>query len=368
MDIATHKGTITNKQLLLAVACFIFGSTLQSSFSIGVTKQDTWIVVITGFIVGAIVALICLTLSSKFPGKTIIEINEIVYGKVIGKVVSSLYIFVIFSSVYLNTRDVGNFIVRDTMPQTPLAAILIIFIFVCAFAVNKGIVAIVRLGFLFFLLYIIALIISIILLLNNMNFSYFSPSFTLPIMNYVQGTHIIGLIPFGEVYIFMMIYPSVDKNCKVKKSVLSGMLIAAIAMLIIAIRDWSVLGSTATIFKLPTYQTVSVIEVGETLSRAEALFSISFVVLLFFKISVMYYALMIAFAQIFNIKSYKPLTYIVGIISICLSILIYDSVSENAYFAPNIAPTYVTFFAVVLPILALLIAKARGIGRKRGCT
>lgn len=351
--------SITNNQLTYSVACFIFGSTLLSCFVVSTSRQDTWFVVITGALLGIAVSLIYLNLSSNFPGKTIVEINDIVYGKIIGKFISSLYLFYFLSGVYLNSRDVGNFIVGYLMPETPIIAILILFISMCAFAVYKGIRTIVRMSFLFIVVYLIGLLISFVLLLKDMNFSNLSPSFTLPLIKYIQGTHIIALIPFGEIIVFTMILQNVNNQKKIKRSYILGMAIAAIGMLVVSVKDCAVLGNTGQIMTLPTFQADTLISYGNIISRAEVIFSFVFLSVLFFKISVMLYGFSLGIQQLFILKSFKPFLALFAVIIVCLAVSAYSSITNNLYFGTNIGATYVTFYAVVLPGITLIIAKLK---------
>lgn len=351
--------SITNRQLTCAVACFIFGSTLLSCFVVGTSRQDTWFVVITGALLGIAVSLVYLNLSSNFPGKTIVEINDIVYGKIIGKFISSLYLFFFLSGAYLNTRDVGNFVVGYLMPATPIIAILILFISMCVFAVYKGIRTIVRMSFLLIVIFLTGLSISFVLLLKDMNFSNLTPSFTLPLIKYIQGTHIIALIPFGEIVVFIMILQNVNDQKKIKSSYILGMVIAAIGMLVVSIKDCAILGNTGQMMTLPTFQGDTLISYGNILSRAEVIFSFVFLSVLFFKISVMLYGFSLGIQQLFILKSFKPFLPLFAVIIVCFAVSIYSSITNNLYFGTNIAATYVTFFAVLLPGITLIIAKSK---------
>ena len=48
------NGKVSASQFMFTVACFIQASTLLTAFFISVTKQDSWIVSIFGFLVGMI--------------------------------------------------------------------------------------------------------------------------------------------------------------------------------------------------------------------------------------------------------------------------------------------------------------------------
>ena len=66
------------------------------------------------------------------------EINNAVFGRVVGKTISVFYIFFFVSLALLNTRVLGDFINSSVLRQTPIMIVSIIFILVCAWAVRKG--------------------------------------------------------------------------------------------------------------------------------------------------------------------------------------------------------------------------------------
>ena len=76
-------------------------------------------------------------LQKKYPGKTIIEINDCVFGTYIGKIFSSLYIFFFFSLAFLNANNMSGFVSSYVLPDTPTVVILFMFMFVCAWSVRK---------------------------------------------------------------------------------------------------------------------------------------------------------------------------------------------------------------------------------------
>lgn len=125
------KEQISSSQLMFSMACFIFGSTLLTGFVTGVTQQETWISTIAGYILSLPILVIYVLLANKYPGKSIIQITIEIFGDVLGRVISIFYIFFFFSLCFLNTNDVGDFVSGYIMPDTPVVAIYIMFVFIC---------------------------------------------------------------------------------------------------------------------------------------------------------------------------------------------------------------------------------------------
>lgn len=357
METILEQGKITGRQLMFAVAALIHGSTLLSSYVVNVTKQDTCYAVLLAFAASIPLALMYIKFFEIFPGKNIISINDIVFGKIIGKIVSCFYLFFFFSLVYLNVRDVCNFITGYIMPQTPLYAISILFVTVCAYAVLKGITVMGRYAFLCVVMMFAFKLFSTILLFPQMDFSNFLPAFQQPLISYVNSTHVLLTLPYAEFISFLMIFPYVvekDRE-KLKKYFLSGVFIGFILMLLVCLRDWAVLGNTSLVLTQVTYQSARMINIGGVLTRLEVLFAVGLLVLQFYKVSILLYVSSIATAQIFGLKSYKSLVPVLGILAICFSIIVWDSAAEGSYWGSNVAPFYSSFFEIVIPGITFII-------------
>lgn len=92
-----ENGEISNTQLKLLVFSFLQSMILTINFSYYITEHQTWIAVIIAFIIAVIFILLYLKIALKFPGKNIIQINDIVFGAYLGKLISASYIWFFFS-------------------------------------------------------------------------------------------------------------------------------------------------------------------------------------------------------------------------------------------------------------------------------
>lgn len=355
METILEQGKITGKQLMFAVACFIHGSTLLAAFVVGVTKQDSCYAILIAFLLSIPLALMYIKLFDIYPGKNILSINDIVFGKIIGKIISCFYLFFFFSLVFLNVREVCSFVAGYILPETPLYAVSIMFVAVCAYAALKGITVMVRYAFLCSALIFGFKIFSTVLLFPKMDFSNYLPAFQLPLINYVNSVHVLVTLPFAEFMVFIMIFPYVEKREEIKKYFLGGMVIGLVLMLLICIRDWAVLGNVATVVTQATFQAARIIDIDDVLSRMEMFFAVGLLVLQFYKVSILLYASSIATAQLFGLKSYKSLVPVLGVLAICFSIIVWDTLAESSYWGSNIAPFYSSFFEIVIPGITFII-------------
>jgi spore germination protein KB len=250
------------------------------------------------------------------------------------------------------------------MPETPMIALLIMFIFVCAWAVRAGVETMVRYSWLFVVVSFIVIIFILLLLMKEMKLDNLLPMFTLPPLKYVQGTHIVAAIPFGEILVFMMMAPFLDNQQKIAKSFLWGFLIGAVTLLTIVVRDVVTLGNLISYATLPSYEVVKLIDVFDILTRMEVLYAIELLILLFFKVSILYFATVLALFQVLRLRCYKPYIFITGVIILSLSMIVFRSPMENAYWGSTAAPAFSSIFQLVIPGAALLTSVLRDMLQK----
>lgn len=321
-------------------------------------EQDSWIAVILACLISLPVVWMYGTLNKWYPSKSLIEINEEVFGRIIGSIISVIYVFYFISISALNTRDLGNF-AHIILPNTPVAFLLIVFIFVCTWAVKKGAWNITSYGTLFVVVSLAIIIINSILLIGETRLEYFTPSFTFPVKDYVAGTHLVSMLPLCEIFIFFMFVPYMKKTDELGKVLSKGLVIGTMILLLIVARDITVLGDSVLFLTLPSYSVVRLINVGEILTRLEIVYSIILIMLLFIKVSAIMFATVSASARLMKFTSYSFLVNILGAFTILYAISVFPSESEHVEWTFRAAPMYSTLFLVVLPAVTLITAAIR---------
>jgi len=361
-----EKEKISSGLLMFSMACLIQSSSLLIGFTSTVTRQDTWIIVIFSFILILPVLWIYIKLATKFPGKSIIEINECVFGKIVGKVLSSLYVFFFFSVAFLNGGLLSGFVGSTILPETPKAAIIIALVLLFVYTLRKGIEPITRCSTFFVIILIATLLINSILLIKNMKLSNFLPIFTLPINKYIQATQTEVFLPFCDIFVFFMLFPNLQNPKDVKKPFLNGLIIGAATVFFVVLRDTAVLGTSIQFMSRPAYEAVRLINIANTLTRMEIVYAIILIVLLFFKICIFFYAAVKGISQIFKLESYKELAPVIGALGVVFTLIAFKSPMEEAYFGVNSASFYFMFFQFILPLITLIVVTLKGIFKNEG--
>lgn len=359
-----EKGELSSTQLMFLVMGLIQGSLLTLIFAREAAKHDLWITLIAAFLLTLPLIYVYIKLVQKFLGYTLIQISDAIFGRYLGKLVSLQYIALFFMIIAANLWFVGDFMLTYILPETPIIVIMIMFTFICAWAVRAGIEVVARMSIVLVLMTALTTLTTEVFLIKDMKFSNLLPIFELSFSDFVHGTNILLVIPFSEVFVFTMVIPYVNKSKQVMSSVLYGLSFGALTLLIVIVRNSAVLGSLADIVKSPSFEAVRLIDIAKIISRLDAIVAIGFLITIFIKVTVFYYATVLGLAQLLKLRSYAPLVAPIGILGIIFA-LAYESDFQYIYTAANTYPIFSLPFYVVLPVLSLLIAKLRKLPKQK---
>lgn len=354
------KDTLKGSQFMFLIIAIVQGSVLLISFIDSIANQDTWIIVFSSVVISIPFIISYIFLSKRFPGKSLIQINEIVYGPVLGKILSVFYILFFLLILALNFRDVVDFYNGYILSETPQMALLIVFALICAYTVKKGIRSIARLSAITVITGILVIGLTFVLLMGNMDLTNFLPVMEISGRTFIQSTHIFASVSFGEIVVLMMVMQKTsDDKKKLTKYALLGIGIAVIYVVLIVIRNTAVLGPSSSIDMESSYEAVRMINIGGFLSRVELLIALIIVTTLFIKICLFYYATVKSIAEILNLNSYSALIIPVGSIAIILATVGIDSVVFHNDYGFKYQQFVTLPFEFIFPPLSLLIAKIR---------
>lgn len=350
---------ISTKQLKYTVSGFIVASSLLTGSLYYFTKNDSWVAAVTGYLTSLVIMGIYSSLANRYAGLDLPEISEAVFGKIPGKAVTVLYTFYFLSLAYFNTRDLGDFVKGMLLPSTPMMIIFTLFLIVCAWAVRKGPVKMTRYGLFLTFVAVAMILINSILLINKINISFLMPVFTLPLMDYVIGTHIVTMLPYCEIIAFMMFIPHMAKPKEIGRALRGGLTIGGIVLLFVVIRDITVTGNFSTVLTNPTFSAIRLIDIGDILTRLEVLYAIILMMLLFLKVSVVYYATVSCIRSLFGTSTHGLYIRVFGVLIAVYAVASFPEGAKHMQWNLTAAATYSSFFIFVLPLATFIVSLIR---------
>jgi spore germination protein KB len=321
-------------------------------------KQDAWIASVLGMLIGLLPIMIYVALSKKYPHKTIIEINELVFGKWLGKMVSLLYLSYFFILCVLLLGDVGYFLTTEVMPETPIIFFMGCLMIVVIIATRKGIVVIARGAEVYFPWVVLLLTMIVLMLLPNVELQKVEPVLENGLMPVLKGT--IPFVSLQEYVVLMMIYPLIRSSKKSAASFYVGSLLAGIVLCIIVLICILVLGSGQTESNLyATFTLAKKISIGNFLERVEVVVGGLWFTTITFKLILTFYAATYGTSQLLQNKSYTYLTIPMGMLVTAMVLPTYTNIVYVMDFIHRVWPAYSLTFMVVLPLLTWFVALAR---------
>ena len=354
-----ESGHISGRALMFSVFCFLQGTMLRSAFVINITRNDSWAMALSGLLFSLLLVAIYATLLRRYKQKSLFEINELVFGPVLGKLLSLLYLFFFLTLAALNTHDLGDFVVGYMMPETPLPAVILLFMIVCIYAIRKGVQNMVRISTVLCIIAISAIAINSILILKDIQLGFLKPFFQLPLEKYIQATTTVTAIPLGEILAFTMITPMLGTKEKPGKMMALGLSLSAALLMIIMLRDITTMGPLVSIVRLPSFESVRYISVAGVLTRMESLYAVILISLFLFKVVILLYASVLGLAQLMNFKSYSPLALICGGFVFFYALIVYKSLMENFDWGATTAAFFALTFELLLPAITLVAASLK---------
>jgi spore germination protein KB len=355
---------ISVRQFFILVVYSVIGSTviIIPSFLALKAKQDAWISAIITIVLGVFLVWMYDAIIKEFPDYTLIEINEKVLGKWLGKMASLIYITYFIFLTSLIIRTIGEFMVTQILVETPIEVIHILFLLVGAMGVRLGLEVLARTAEIFFPWIIFFFTLIVLLLVPRYDFQKIMPILENGFKPVLDGVFTFISIPFLDLIVLLMITPFVKKENKIKlrNGFIFGVIVGGAVVISFVFLCLITIGVDFTARNTyPTYVLAKQISIGQFLERIEGLVAGLWVFTIFFKMSICYFVSVLGLAQFFQIKNHKffvfPLFYILIIYSIV-------SIPNWSYFqkvALDYWPYYVTILGGIFPFILLIVAKIR---------
>ncbi|SJZ91110.1 GerAB/ArcD/ProY family transporter [Selenihalanaerobacter shriftii] len=341
---------ISKYQLLVLMMGFIFGIIVNPASA---AYQDAWLAFIMGWAAGFILIGMYAYIAILNPNKTLIDILRATFGKYLGSILGMLYIWYFIHLAAIILRNFGEFMVISTYTETPLIFIVIILSGAVAYQVRSGLEVLARMSELFVPLVPIFVLFLFLILLPEYDVSNFLPILERGITPVIKAAFSITTFPFGEVVLFLMIFPALNEKDELFKTSYLATAIMGMILFIITIRDLLVLGPNFfanAIF--PPVITTSVIP-NLNLNLDPVIF-VNFLIGGGIKGSLLIYAAALGLAQLFKLDHYKSFIIPLLLVTVGLSQWLYGSIMETLQWSAQIYPYYAIPFQVIIPLIILI--------------
>lgn len=354
-----EKEVISQKQAVLIISTFIIGSSAVLGGG-SQAKQDTWVAIIFAMTMACLIIFVYARISRIFPGKDIYEILNALFGKVLGKIISLIFLSYAFRLAALVIRDFTEFVRIISLSETPACIIALSSVILAIWAIRGGIELLGRFLAIFFPVYLIMVITVSLLSIPLFNFNNLKPFLYDGLQPVLKASFSVFTFPFAETVVFLCLMGKVRKNRSIYKVYYSSLLIGGIILLIISVRSILVMGVPNTVIQnFASYASSRLIRIGTFLQRIEGSIAIVFMISGFTKATVCMYAGTKELAHLFNIKDYRKLAAPVGIIIALYSMIIHKDFAELVEWSRDIYPYYTIPFQIIIPVIVWITAEIK---------
>lgn len=353
-----RKEQISESQAYILLITFIMGTSL-ALVNYSESKQDTWISMLIALILATPIVIIYGSILNIHPDKDIFQILEYIFGKIIGKIIGALYTFYFFHLGAICIRNMTEFVQVSSFPETPQYLTALFIGMLAIYILKSGLEVIARVNKFIIPLLIFIISITLIMVIPKSDITNFLPILENGWSSVVKASFSKFSFPLGETVIFLAFLNTVKEKNKSSKIYLKGIFIGGIIILTVTIRNTLVLGfPSLTSSAFPSYDAVSLIDIGNFIRGVEMIISIVITVAGLIKVSVCLLASCIGTARLFNFSDYKWVSAPLGLLMMSLSFVLYDSTMHMVEWI-NIYKYYALPFQVILPILILIFGKLK---------
>lgn len=170
------------------------------------TGRDAWLAFILAAVFGALIALLAVTLSSRYPSQNLLGLAESVLGRFLGKIVGLAYFVYFIALAAFIVREFSSFMTTSFLPLTPILVFSVSIVLLSTYAGYLGLEVIGRVSEIVFVPIVFFLWLFILLLINKTDFTALLPLLETGVGPAGRGSFIF-LGWTGEIFLICMLYP-----------------------------------------------------------------------------------------------------------------------------------------------------------------
>ncbi len=344
------------------------GTTLVIPYGID-AKKDAWLAILLGMCAGIIFFFIYSFLFRQYPNQPFTGFARKIFGKYLGWVIGLLYIIAFLYDATHQIRSFGELLLSSTMTETPLLAIIILFVLTICYVLYLGIEVLGRtaedfIGILVFLGFIGNFFVFLSGNVDIHNLQSFLENGWKPIVTTTLLET--SFFPFSQMVVFLMLLPNLNRPELVKKVWLSALISSGLVLSYTISLNIAVLGvEEVERSTFPLLTTIGKVNLFEFIQRLDAIVVFTMLITVFFKVSIFFYCSLIGIADLFKLKNHQQIILPIGCILIFWSMVLSSNYSEHIEEGNYSIIYIITPFYIIIPLLMLIVTLIRNRFKKK---
>lgn len=359
---------ISVRQFTILVTLFAIGTSflILPSTIVQEAKQDAWLSSILAVLISLLIVKMFIATGNIALNMSLVDINRKILGKWVGNIVSMSFVFFTFITAGELLFFVSNFMNTSVMHDASPYPFSIILGLLIIFGCSLGLETFARSAEILFPIFIVLFIILILLISPQINVENIQP--VLAVLENEPKSILFGSLLFISFFSFpmislLMIFPVSIKDKKgAQKGFYIGTIVGGFVLIIIVTLCILVLNPNFTEHsRYPSYDLAKLISIGNFIERIEVIMTFMWIITIFFKTLIYFYASVIGLGKILKIKNYRVLNLPLGFILILLSKFIHPDIIHSDIYNKGPWIPFVATYAFFLPLVLIVVAKIRKI-------
>jgi spore germination protein (amino acid permease) len=355
-----EKGRISAGQLFIIMLIYLTATSSNTNFDFVYGGQDGGLANLLAIPLAMLTFYLYFRLQERHPRKMLFEYAEDILGKWPGKLVTLLYVYFALEVAVVFARGFSEFVVSVLTPELSADVYLLATVLVAAYAVYRGVEAIVRFAQVAFPFYLVLLIFINILLIGQFRLYHILPLLDHPPGEILFTAYLQYIFPLSEVIFFLGFLPYVKRS---KNTIRLAYLAIALSGIYLAYRvivSIGVLGEgTAQASSYPYIAAIRFVKIGEFVERIDILFLGIYIMMILLEFIVVFYTLTYGVAHLTGVKSVSPLVLPLCFLIVGMAKGIIKDSNDLFLYITQVRSVTSPLFILIIPLLLLLVSRVR---------
>jgi len=344
--------------LLAAGSAIMFPYTFLPILRTGPANQDVWIVLLLAMVFVIILNIPMLILVNKFKNFDLVEINETIVGKPVGKITAMFFVlypvFCFFACMQFTVLYVRTFLLADT----PEWVILLFILIPVTYAAYKGAGTIARLASFVIPIIMLTILLFFVVGIKNMDLEFIMPIMKDSTFLQIAEGAFFTAARFSEILIIVVFSIYLRKGHKVNSAYFIGLLVFGISFFILTIATLLVLGPGLAKLSLNPFL-IYTRQVGgqDFLQRVQIFNFVAWFTGTLIKLTIFNYIATFLFSKIIGKKTYKPFVVPLSILGFvaCMMPFLQKTSTLHMLNEDTVFPFIVLSVTLIVPLILLIV-------------
>ncbi|GLC29086.1 GerAB/ArcD/ProY family transporter [Clostridium omnivorum] len=348
---------ITSVQLMGFIVSAQIGIGILTLPSILAQKvgHDGWISVIGAGGICLVEGLFITYLLKGYSNKSIFEINNIIYGKILGAILNLGFILYLLFITGITLRVFEEAVNIIILKLTPPIVITLLILLSTIYGISKGLKVICRFAVMLLFSYFI-LIITLLLVLKYTRYTYLLPVGKAGFMPIIQGIKM-SSYSFLGFELIAFIYPNIKDKANAPKYMVISLIFTTIYYAVSVIVSIMVFGETKlSMLVFPVYNMEQAIEVP-VIERLDTLYILFWFPTMASTVRAYLFSSYYSISMLFKVKKRNPLLFIVVVVEIIISRIPKNFESTYAYTEYSGSIGMIVVFIIVITFFISIFRK-----------